>query len=109
MFGAARPVVVLSATAGLARPKKLQDGFCVQHPILSHRWQPNSRWRSWHRAESGSVLTPTRRHQTHVELSLGTLVVSDTDLVFPAPGSAAVDVDVQLSHGIAVEGASVNL
>ena len=62
---AARPLPsAASATFGRSCLKCLQ--FASQHPISSQRWHPKSRCSVRHRSLPGSVLTPYRRHQTHV-------------------------------------------
>ena len=48
MFGAARPVVGASRSAGRSRPKNVQCGFCDQQPRRSHLWHPCLRCNSQH-------------------------------------------------------------
>ena len=94
MCAAARPVVVASATSGLALPKYAHCLFCDQQPTLSHLWHPKSFCSSTHRDDSGATLTPKRKHQTHGS------DVSCTSAVAAHDDDDAAELDTVATSGI---------
>ena len=59
---AGRPVSGASGTIGLVLPKKRHFSFPVQHPAVSHLWQPCIRCKARHWIDSDVVVTPSLKH-----------------------------------------------